>query len=162
MINLTLQRNTIADDIDLLVRRISNPGNAQKRSIADAIRQQFQANFTRQGSGAGRWAPLARMTVLQRIEQGYAGSSPILVRSGRYRASFVQRGNSDHYESIASTGTGLVIEVGSNDDRGPELELGTRIMPARPVTLLDEQQEDRIADTIDFMFRQIEQGLGIR
>ena len=47
----TLQTNAKFDDLEQLIDKISRPGNGQTRMIADGIRQQFQANFTRQGSG---------------------------------------------------------------------------------------------------------------
>lgn len=159
---LQLQRNTIADDLDQLINRISNPGSAQKRSIADAVRQRVAENFTRQGSANGHWAALSPYTVRQRQELGYAGNRPILVRSGRFRASHVDRSNTHHYENISTTGSGFVVETGSDDERDVELQRGTRFMPARPVNILDDGQEARISDVIDFVIRQIEQNLGIR
>lgn len=162
MIRLDLTQNRIADDIDTLINRISNPGSAQKRSIADAVRQRVAENFTRQGSASGAWAPLAPFTVRQRQALGYAGSSPILVRSGRFRDTHINRGNPLHYENIQTTGSGFVVETGSNDPRDDELQRGTGRMPARPVNDLDDGQEVRIIDAIDFMVRQVEQNLGIR
>ncbi|HSG63310.1 MAG TPA: hypothetical protein VLA24_17935 [Pseudomonadales bacterium] len=159
MINLTLQRNTIADDIDMLVRRVSNPGNAQKRSIGDAIRQQFQENFTRQSSGSGNWAPLARSTVLDRIRRGYAGNRPILVRSGRLRGSYVESGGADHHSTVRQLGGYTIFEEGSNSSIGLFHERGTSRMPQRSISVLDDGQEASIANVIDFMLLQIEQNI---
>jgi phage gpG-like protein len=141
-----------------LVDRIARPGNGQTRMIADGIRQQFAANFTRQGSGDGRWAPLALSTQLQRRQQGFAGNSPILVRRGDYRKSFTER-SGDNYESIQSTGFGLVIDVGSNDRRAPWLERGTSRIPARPVTLLGDEQVDNLVRIVDFVVGEIERNI---
>jgi phage gpG-like protein len=152
---ITLRTDAKFDDLERLIDKISRPGNGQTRMIADGIRQQFQTNFTRQGSGAGSWAPLAPSTQVQRRAQGFAGNRPILVRRGDYRKSFVDRGG-DNYESIQTTGFGLVIDVGSNDRRAPWLERGTSRMPARPVTLLDDGQENRLMDLLDFVVDQIE------
>lgn len=151
----TLRTDSRFDDLERLIDKISRPGNGQTRMIADGVRQQFAANFTRQGSGAGSWAPLAPSTQLQRRQQGFAGNSPILVRRGDYRKSFVDRGG-DNHESIQTTGFGLVIDVGSNDRRAPWLERGTSRMPARPVTLLDDGQVDNLTRIIDFVVGQIE------
>lgn len=156
LFTFNLTRNTVADDLDRLIAKITNPGPRQRKSISDAIRQRFQENFTRQGSGAGPWAALRPVTVAQRIALGYPGQRPILVRSGRYRASFVQRGAPGHYESIQSGGGRLIIDVGSDDERAEELELGTANMAARPVTILDGTQEARLFDVIEFMIGQIE------
>lgn len=151
----TLRTDAKFDDLERLIDKISRPGNGQTRMMADGIRQQFQANFTRQGSGAGRWAPLAPSTQLQRRQQGFAGASPILVRRGDLRKSFTERGG-DNYESIQTTGIGLVIDVGSNDRRAPWHERGTSRMPARPVTLLDDGQVDSLTRIIDYVIGEIE------
>lgn len=152
---ITLRTDAKFDDVERLIDKISRPGNGQTRAIVDGIRQRFQENFTRQGSGAGRWAPLAPSTQLQRRAQGYAGGSPILVRSGNYRQSFVGRGGDSH-ERVWQSPIGLTIEAGSNDRRGRWLELGTSRMPARPVTLLDDAQEANLTRLIDFVVGQIE------
>ncbi len=159
---LQLQRNSIADDLDQLINRISNPGNAQKRSIADAVRQRVAENFTRQGSASGAWAPLAPWTVKDRQQKGYAGTRPILVRTGRYRDTHTNRSSPNHYESIQSTGSGFVVETGSNDFRDTWLQRGTARIPGRPVNDLDDGQEARIADVIELAIRQIEANLGLR
>lgn len=151
----TLHTDAKFDDLERLIDKISRPGNGQTRAIVDGIRQRFQENFTRQGSGAGRWAPLAPSTQLQRRAQGFAGGSPVLVRSGNYRQSFVGRGG-DSYERVWQSSEGLTIEAGSNDRRGPWLERGTSRMPPRPVTLLDDGQENQLATLIDFVIDQIE------
>lgn len=151
----TLHTDAKFDDLERLIDKISRPGNGQTRAIVDGIRQRFQENFTRQGSGAGRWAPLAPSTQLQRRAQGFAGGSPILVRSGNYRQSFVGRGG-DSYERVWQSSEGLTIEAGSNDRRGSWLERGTSRMPPRPVTLLDDGQENQLATLIDFVIDQIE------
>jgi hypothetical protein len=151
----TLRTDSRFDDLERLIDKISRPGNGQTRAIVDAIKQRFQENFTRQGSGAGRWAPLAPSTREQRRAQGYAGGSPILVRSGDYRQSFVGRGGNS-YERVWHSPVGLTIEAGSDDSRGRWLELGTSRMPARSVTLLDDGQEDALARLVDFVVSQIE------
>lgn len=152
---ITLSTNAKFDDLERLIDRIARPGNNQQRAITDGIRQQFHRNFTRQGSGAGQWAALRPMTVRQRVEQGYAGQRPILVRSGRYRASWVGRGG-DNYERIQRSSFGITFDVGSNDDRADELERGTSRMRARPVSLLDDEQEAQLVRIIDYVVEQIE------
>jgi len=133
----------------------SDVGKKQQATITGGIRREFQANFTRQGSGAGKWAPLRPYTLRDRAAKGY-GAGPILVRSGRYRASFVQRGAADHYERITQTGIGTMYEVGSDDPRGPELELGRADMAARSVTTLDDGQAANLTRLIDFVIEQTE------
>jgi hypothetical protein len=153
---ITFRTDAKFDDLERLIDKIARPGSGQQATITGGIRREFQANFTRQGSGAGKWAPLRPFTIRQRQALGYAGSNPILVRSGRYRASFVQRGAADHYERITQTGLGTMYEVGSDDPRGPELELGRANMAARPVTILDDGQEANLTRLIDFVIEQTE------
>jgi len=152
---ITLTTKDTFDDAERLIDRITRPGNGNSRKLADGIRQQFQANFTRQGSGAGAWAPLAPATVAQRRAQGYAGQRPILVRSGDYRRSFLERGG-DNHERIWQSAVGLSVEVGSDDYRARELELGTSRIPARPVTILDDNQDESLVRLIDYMVNEIE------
>jgi phage gpG-like protein len=152
---LTLTTTSRFDDVERLVDRIANMGNGESRKIADGIRQEFQRNFTQQGSGAGRWAALAPSTVLDRQKQGYGGGGPILVRTGQLRASYVQRGG-DNHESIQSGSGGLVIEVGSNHPRAIFHEAGTRTIPQRSVVTLGEESESNLVRLIDFVVDQIE------
>ena len=152
----TLTTNSPFDQLERLIDRIAKPGNGQTRALADGIRQQFQANFTRQGSGAGAWAALAPSTARQRQQQGYAGNRPILVRTGQLRASFVDRGAADHYERIWQSAVGLTVEVGSDDPRAIFHERGTSRMPARPVTLLDDAQGEALFRLVDFVVVQTE------
>lgn len=160
MISLNLTQNTIADDIEKLINKIANPGNRQVRSVADAVRQGFQDNFSTEGAASGvPWAQLAPFTVLQRQELGFSGAHPILVRSGGYRATWVQRGAADNYELIQRTSSGLIIEAGSDDERADELSLGTFRMPARPVAELGPQSEQRVSNTIELMINQIERDI---
>jgi phage gpG-like protein len=156
MFTLSLQRNSVGQDLLRLVDRISNPGSAQKRSVSDAIRRGFQDNFTRQQSGNGAWARLAPSTVLDRQKKGFAGSGPILVRSGGLRASWVSEG-SNHYSSVRNSGGYTIFEEGSSHPMAQFHEAGGGRLPARPVSMLSDSQESRIVDVIEFMILQIEQ-----
>jgi phage gpG-like protein len=155
MFTLKLDRNTVGEDLLRLVDRISNPGNAQKRSVADAIRRGFQDNFSTQGSAAGTpWRALAPSTVIDRQRKGFGGSGPILVRSGRVRSTWVGEGG-EHYSSFRQSGGYSVWEEGSDDPIARLHETGTSKMPARPVSLLGDQSERRIIDVLDFMAEQV-------
>lgn len=151
---ITLRTDAKFDDLERLIDKIARPGSGETRKIADGITKEFQSNFSRQSSGAGRWAALAPFTVRERQRLGFPGNAPILVRTGAYRRSFVERGG-DHYESISQSSSGLTIEVGSNDPRGPELERGRANMPARSVTTLDSNQEENLFRLLDFITEQI-------
>ena len=151
----TLHTDAKFDDTERLIDKITRLGNAQTRAIADGIKQQHQANFTRQGSGNGAWRPLAPATVADRRRQGYAGNRPILVRRGDYRRSFVERGG-DNHERIWQSAVGLTIESGSNDPVSELHERGTSRMPAREVVPLDDAQERALVRLIDFVIDQTE------
>lgn len=156
MFTLSLQRNSIGEDLTRLVDRIANPGSAQKRSVSDAIRRGFQDNFTTAGAASGAaWRPLAPSTVIDRQKKGYAGSSPILVRRGNLRAGWVSE-SAGHYSSVRQSGGYTVWEEGNNDPIAAFNEKGTRTIPARPVSMLGDRSEARIVDTIELMINQVQ------
>lgn len=156
LIQFTLTRNSIGDDLQRLVDKIANPGNAQKRAIGDGIRQQFQANFSGRRSGNGPWASLAPSTVLDRVRKGYPGNQPILVRSGGLRDSYVNAGNPDHHSAVFSSGGYTVFEEGTNHRVAIFHERGGGRLPQRSVTLLGDQQEDRLFSIVEYVIGQIE------
>ena len=180
MFTLSLQRNTIGEDLTLLVERIANPGNAQKRSVSGAIRQGFQDNFTTQGAASGeRWQPLAPRTVAARTKLGWGPTGPILVRRGNLRNTWVNEGGENHVSSVRQSGGVTVFEEGAEGMIAAVHELGAVVdipamqqsrkngmmhvggarqgaIPARPVSLLGERSEARIMDVIDLMIDQIQ------
>lgn len=154
MIRLELQGDPV-ENLDRLLRRIANPGRGEVEKVADVVRQGYQGVFTNQGGASGAWRALAPMTVIDRIEKGFAGNRPILVRTGRLRASFVQRGATDHVDDYSTTSEGWELEVGSNDERSHDLHFGTRRIPARPIVDLSPEAEERIASVIDFVIGEM-------
>lgn len=145
------------------VRQVVNPGQAEINKVGDAVRLGFQENFSGEKAGdGGSWKPLAPITQAKRAWLGYASQHPILVRTGSYRASFVQRGGVDHIEEFTTTGDGWQLVTGSRSDRHI-LEFGgsTTIdghvvdIPPRPVRFLSEQAEQRITSTLEYMLEQI-------
>lgn len=146
------------------VRQVVNPGQAEINKVGDAVRLGFQENFSGEKEGDGsRWQPLAPKTQVQRQHLGFAQQHPILVRTGSYRASFVQRGGVDHIEEFTSTGDGWSLVVGSRDRRAGILEYGGNTVinghvvyvPPRPVRFLSETAEQRITNTLEYMLEQI-------
>lgn len=133
---------------DKRFERITQPSSADISVIADAIRAGFAENFESESSAAGRWRPLSMRTRQERQEQGYHPTHPILVRSGSYRDSFLNRG-SNHVEEIDITSEGFRLFVGSSDERVALLELGEGRVPARPVLELTSAQEARIGDRLE-------------
>lgn len=178
---ITLRTDAKFDDIERLIDKISRPGNGNLRKIADGARQGFQDNFSSEGSAAGTpWRALAPRTVATRRKLGWAGSHPILKRTGKYEASFVNANNSDHIEQISSNSGGVTIDVGSQLARRihehggttsiPSLQEGRSgwmhvggardvFVPARPVLGLGDQSEQRIVRIIDYVVGEIEKSV---
>lgn len=145
----TFQTTAKFDDVEKLVKRIATPSNTQRREVSDAIRAGFAANFASQGSARGAWATLAPATIRDRIRRGF-GASPIRVRTGKGRSGFVERGHPDHVENVSTISQGVLYEVGSSDQTVSLFhETGTSRMPARPVTPLSDEHEQRILRVIE-------------
>lgn len=146
----------LAEFFDGLAQR--GPGHANERKIADAVRQGIATNFTGQRAGdTGAWPPLAPRTVQQRKALGFAGSRPILVRTGGYRATLTSAGDPAHVAQFAiSAHLGWFLRIGSSDRRAKWHEGGTPKMPARPALLLGQTAEKRIGDTLDYVLQQLE------
>lgn len=143
------------------LNRAKNPGQGERRKVADAIARGIGENFSGQRGGDGQpWATLAERTVLERLAQGYPGREPILRRSGRLRASYTQPGAADHVEEYEATGDGWAVEVGSRDERAGLLEYGGRnedgsFVPPRPISILNRRSRERIGETLDYIFGQV-------
>lgn len=175
---ITLSTNAKFDDLERLVDRISRPGSGNTRKIAGAVRQGFRDNFESEGAAAGaRWQDLAGKTVLTRRRLGFAGSHPILKRTGNYANSFSNSGHGDHIEEITTSGQGTVIDVGSQlasriHERGGFINIparqqsrknglmnvggGRAFVPQRSALRLGERSEQRIIDTVEYIIGQIE------
>lgn len=174
---ITLRTQSRFDDLERLIDRIARPGNTNLRKIADGVTQAFQENFSTEGRASGEpWPALAARTVATRRKLGWPSRRPILVRTGKYRASFVQRGG-DHIEEISTTGFGTIIDIGSQlanriHERGgvtniPSWQEGRRgwmhvggarsvFVPKRSVLELGEEQEQRLVRLIDYVIEQTE------
>lgn len=174
---ITLSTNAKFDDLERLIDRIARPGVGNTRKIAGGVRQAFQENFTTEGAASGQpWRALAPRTVATRQILGWPSRRPILVRTGKYRRSFVQPGG-DHIEEVTSNANGLTIDVGSElafriHERGgvtniPSWQEGRSgwmhvgggrnvFVPQRSVLNLGDQQEEKLVRIIDFVVEQIE------
>lgn len=174
---ITLHNNAKFDDLERLIDKIARMGGGESRKIADGVRQAFQENFSTEGAASGApWKSLASRTAATRQKLGWPSQRPILVRTGKYRRSFVQSGG-DHIEQISSSGSGTTIDVGSQlasriherggtvtiphmqEARGGEFKNvggGRAFVPKRSVLELGDQQEERLVRLIDFVVNQIE------
>ncbi|MCA9980239.1 MAG: phage virion morphogenesis protein [Anaerolineales bacterium] len=160
VLKFTVAPQTIRNTNDLLrfFQRVGNPDANERRTIADAIRRALAGSFANQGSARGAWSPLRPRTVAERIRLGYPGQRPILIRSGQLRASWTQRGHSDHVETYERTRGGWRIGVGSKDIRAGTHERGNPALniPARPVRYLTGDAERRLQATITGVIRGME------
>lgn len=135
--------------------RLERPGAGEIRQVATAVAQGHQDNFSNERSGSGDvWPELSRVTVLERVQQGYPGAHPILRRSGRLRDSLVNPAHADHYQAVNRSADGWSLEVGTNVDYALDLEVGAGRMPARPFTDLSDEAENRIATVLEFVIFQ--------
>lgn len=139
------------------LRRLRRPLPELTEPLAEVVRAGFQQNFEQEREGGGRaWNPLAPSTVRERIRLGFPGKHPILVRTGRYKRSFLEAGR-DHIARRKRTATGWEMEEGSRDYRAAWLEEGTRNIldsdwfhiPPRPVTKLGPEVEGRLTETFE-------------
>jgi hypothetical protein len=150
-------RLTPTDDSRLMLDRFFDRLERLPRLLADddepireSIRRGFALNFEREAEGNGRpWSDLAESTNEERIRQGYPPEHPILVRSGSYRASFVEEFAEGHVSAQGVSDVRLLIEEGSGDIRVGTLELGWVNIPPRPVLGLHQVARDEIGDEID-------------
>lgn len=152
MIRLHMREN-MAEMLDEILYKALNPPRWGMDQIDAAVRAGIAENFRGEQSAAGSWASLAASTQRQRQSLGYGPAHPILVRTGDYRAAFVSAQSKDHAVLFERTPEGWRLTVGSEDERVPWLEGGTRTIPARPATLLDRRAEDRIGRSIDAIMR---------
>lgn len=173
----TLHTNAKFDDLERLIDKITRMGSGESRKIADGVRQAFQENFSTEGAASGEpWKALAARTVATRQKLGWSPRRPILVRTGKYRRSFVQSGG-EHIEQVSSSTAGTTIDVGSQlasriHERGgvtniPSLQEGRSgwmhvggarnvFVPKRSVLELGDAQEAKLERIIDYVIDQIE------
>lgn len=152
----TPETERVFSDLDRLFHSLSRPSTSDLRPVSAAVRRGFADNFEGEEAGdLGHWDALAERTIQERIALGFPGEHPILVRTGDYARSWTDAGNPDHIEDLDSDGFGFVLNIGSQDERVEALELGTDIMPARPVSYLSRRAEQRIGDALDDMFDRL-------
>lgn len=106
--------------------------------IQFAIRAGLAENFDRERAGGQRWAALAPSTVADRIRQGYGGAHPILRRSDDLATSYLDPEHSQHVSDVQYVADLIRVKEGSGHPLARYHEQGTRHMPARPITELDE------------------------
>lgn len=137
-------------DIETIIKRMANPTSQNLDRVEKAVRFGFASNFARQAApDIGPWAPLAPRTQRERIFGGYNPTSPILVRTGAYRASWTIRG----FRQIDYRTDGWTMMVGSNDPRVGTHEAGNTALnvPVRAVGYLDTGSIGNIASAINDM-----------
>lgn len=100
--------------------------------MADYVRiTMIPQTFKKEGPG---WRPLARRTVAERIQAGYGGRHPILIRSGDLFNELTEKSHPKHIE-IIKTGKNARIEIGGSSTKFIENQLGRSEarLPPRPM-----------------------------
>lgn len=132
---------------------LTRPTPALTAIIQRAVLDGFEENFASESAGGVRWAALSAWTIRERLSQGY-GEGPILVRSGDYRASWINEGHPHHVHEVMDTGMGWTVLEGSEHPKAEKLEGGDGRTPARPVAVLSAQAQDHLRREIDlYVFR---------
>ena len=145
---------TLQDFFDRIDAALAPPA-AELEPIRDQIRAGFARNFADEASAAGPWAPLSRWTVLERTRLGFGPRHPILVRTGDYRASWLDPENPDHVSETRSQAGMIEIAEGSQDERADVLEAGSALVPPRPVAPLQTPDLYLIEETITAMLDRL-------
>lgn len=120
------------------------------RQGGDMIVESFNENFI---EGDSWWYSLAERTNDEREAQGFQREHPILVRTGSFLASVIDRGHPLHYEQVTMGGGGFQVDFGSDDDRFDILHNGGNnaegnYVPPRPFLFLQGPQEARLHATL--------------
>lgn len=155
--------NDMIEGIRELIDRMARPGSQDLMRVEQSVRYGFAGNFARQAAGdSPPWAPLAPRTQRERAAQGYNSTSPILVRSGSYRESWL-RLFPNGYRLMTYSADGWLMTVGSGDYRVEWLSngVGARNLPPRPVHFLDNGQQNNIAAALDEMQQRVITALGL-
>ena len=118
----------------------------------DAIRQEFDQNFTDQ-SGRKRWAKLAPSTVRDRARRGY-GKGPILQRTGRLKRHVLTTP-----AQVTSGGRTVTLRIAPSPNVGGRPvyvanALGTSRIPSRPMVVLRPAASNRVTSAISRAARQ--------
>lgn len=137
------------------IERALDPPDADLEPTRNAVRDGFALNFADEASGWGPWEALAPRTVIERRRLGFGPEHPILIRTGDYWESWIDPENPDHISETRRGGGLTTMEEGSDDYRVDWHEMGTVIMPARPVGILQAPAEYRIGETITAMLDRL-------
>jgi len=151
------------EGIEDLINRWRRPTSNDLTTIERAVRYGFAGNFARQAAGdSPPWAPLAPRTRRERIFLGYNPTTPILVRSGQFRQSWLAL-YPVGYRIVNYAADGWTMQVGSSDFRADLLGLGVpaRNLPARPAHYLDTGQINNIAGAVTAVQDKIIADLGL-
>jgi len=141
---VTLDQATACAAMETLFKRLDK-AKPLLESFAGVLRESYHKNF--QAGGRPPWAPLKPATVKAKrsffkgkprppytkggapayrlLQQGKFGSRTILVRTGKLRDSWVQKGATGHVEEVSSDERSLRV--------GSQLTLSRTVAPAKPL-----------------------------
>lgn len=132
-------------------------GAHREPDIGEAVRDIFEREFW-----LNDWAPLARWTQQERYEQGFDPHEPILVRTGRYRKTWIDPNDPFHVSDVGFSGFSWVLSEGSQDPRAERLTYGDpfrRLPPRSPMP--EEGEEGLVTEAVyDSLSRVLERVLG--
>lgn len=149
---MSLRLRLVNNPFDDIIRSVTHPSLADREHLENVIQETFGENFSREASGDGVWPPLAPSTIADRLRRGF-GPGPILVRSGRYRRSWM--GGPASMMTYVQREDGFRLRVGSASELAPWHEFGTDTIPARTVATFDDRQLDSLATTVEQMLTRL-------
>jgi phage gpG-like protein len=108
------------------------------KRVSEKFRQEIGFQFTSEGSHGGHaWAPLKPATVRDRINKGYGGEHPILVRTGRLRDSLRNEQHRDACGGI--TARSFLIGTQVDYAKYHQSKLPRRKLPRRAFMVITNQ-----------------------
>ena len=130
----TLVRNNIIKHLESVAAKA-----LLETAQGDVVKKCLQDKFK---SNQGTWAKLAASTVIDRVNHGYGGAKPILIRSRHLVDNLIT------YYRI--TNNGLTVTIGNGDVVAVVLNNGSpkNNLPARPFFYLDKKDTKKISKTV--------------
>jgi len=119
-----------------LARSVAKMSGDDIGRIGGPVRRGFEYNFQSESSAEGPWGELAKRTQEEREDLGFPPKHPILQRTGKYKASWVERGHPLNMEDVYRFDdfeTALYVVLSSEDPRVVPLSAGVEGRVGDPV-----------------------------
>jgi hypothetical protein len=132
-------------------KKLARPTAALRKDLQRAILSGFADNFASESAAGFKWQRLSAVTIADRLAHGF-GPGPILVRSGGYRASWIEPDSADHVSELQTRSDGWTMLEGSRHHFAATHEVGLGRVPARPARVLDQHRVDELGQiTLQFL-----------